>query len=126
MLHLAGKATEQALDVERALDGGVVVARDQLARILDGYVGEGGARTPEMVDELVARDGVEPRRDRLANVVGVPSRVNRHQRFLDEVLRLRRGASGARELTLEIGPQVGTKSLQEQPVVRRASGETGR
>src|SRR6266567_4441125 len=66
-----------------------------------------------MVDELIARNGVDPWRQRLGWVVGVTPGVDRHQRLLRQIFRLRGTTPDAPKPALVVGTQVGTQMIEQ-------------
>src|SRR6266536_2127851 len=51
------------------------------------------ARSSKIIDQLVACDGINPGRERLVRIVGMPSYMKRQQRLLNEILHISRTAS---------------------------------
>src|SRR6266536_3340573 len=62
------------------------------------------ARSSKIIDQLVACDGINPGRERLVRIVGMPSYMKRQQRLLNEILHISRTAS--RQPGLVISTQV--------------------
>ena len=72
-----------------------------------------------MINQLVAGDGVHPRRQRLCRIIGVPAGVNGHQSLLHQVLGLAGASSYARKLALVVRPQVAAQPREQQTMSRR-------
>ena len=66
-----------------------------------------------MVDELVPRNGVNPWHKRRRWIVGVTPRVDRHQRFLCQVLCLGGAAADPSESALIVRAQAGAQPTQQ-------------
>ena len=84
-----GQAREQTADVAPRKRGFVVDRAEDIRLVVEDFAGA-RARPPaaQQVDDLVARDGVHPGRQRLAGVVGVAPAVHGDQCFLHQILDL--------------------------------------
>src|SRR5438046_2165554 len=99
-------------DVMGTLGACIVVVRQNLAFLVERHVCRHSGPA-QIVDELVSGDGVHPGRQRLPGVVGVALEMNGQQHFLHQILGLRRAASEAGELALEIGSQPAAQPIEQ-------------
>jgi Alcohol dehydrogenase GroES-like domain len=81
--------------------------------------------TAPLVDQLVPRYGIHPGRQQFSGVIGVALDVDRNQRLLHEILRLRCASPDAREPAFVIGPQVPAQPVEQCPMRRRVAVKAG-
>jgi len=112
----ARETRQKALQVECALDPGEVILSHQLFCRLDRHVSCRGFHSTQVVQKLVASDGIRPWREELRLIVGVPVRVDSYQSFLHQILGLCRGAAGAGQPSLEVSAQVTAQNRQQRLV----------
>src|ERR1700730_6874815 len=112
------KLRHEPLQIEPALDGGGVVVRRHLVRLIDCYICHRCPRSAQKVDEPVACDRINPRREGLRSIIGVTTRVERDQCLLNEILRIGWTLPDLREVGFEIGAQIGAQPCQKRFVCR--------
>src|ERR1700731_1093544 len=80
------KLRHEPLQIEPALDGGGVIVRRHLVPLIDFYICHRWPRSAQKVDEPVACDRINPRRERLRSIIGVTTRVECDQCLLNQIL----------------------------------------
>ena len=113
----AGKRLQMGRDLARRrglCDG---LARDRLGEIVD--VDENPpAAAAQRIDQLVAGDRKQPRRERRVGVPGMPFQMHRQQNVLHDILGLIDRLPGPRQTAARRGPQHRRDGL-EQTMIRR-------
>ena len=113
----AGKRLQLGRDLARRRGLGGGFARDRLGEIVD--VDENPpAAAAQRIDQLVAGDRKQPRRERRVGVPGMPLQMHRQQNVLHDVLGLIDRLSRPRQTAARRGPQHRRDGL-EQTMIRR-------
>ena len=92
--------------------------------ILD-RLGPAHAAPPHRVDDLVAGDGVDPRRQPGPAVPGAPLQVDRQQSFLHDILDIRVADPGAGESAARHRPDRPANLLEQPPIGRLVARQGG-
>lgn len=111
-----GQTLQQSVQIgaQRALFG--IFGRKEGAGILEGDLNRPVAAA-QMIDQLVAAEGICPRREGKRSVVAVALQMHCQECLLDEILDFR----GRADATGEVTPEVATEEAEELTVRARVS-----
>ena len=86
--HCLRQSLHKAFEVVCAPGVGIIVMRHDRIGLLDRHIGNRRAAPAQEIDQLVASDGVYPRRQGLDGIIGMSLEVDREYRLLNQIFRL--------------------------------------
>lgn len=118
-LRALWQTLHQPPDVMRAFGVGIVIMRHDFIGLVDRHLGERRTIPTQKIDQLVERNGVDPRRKRLPRIIGMPLEVDRQYGFLDQIFGLRSHPADRRQPGLVIGTQLAAQPIEQRGVMPR-------